>query len=254
MNRFKSNLQNILRSSNLGKGNPALALSQRHLFMKKIHLKNLKSMENWLSEQGKWDEALASAFKLIHQGLDSLPDSGQQQMKSLMTLPLPLEIQEGPCSIALYSDGGCRGNPGPGAYAYVVQHISGEVLAEGMEYEALTTNNRMELSGPLKGLGELLEILPLKGIDPKDTKIKVITDSKYVVEGMKSWVFGWKARGWKKADNKTPENLELWKSLDEVRNKFLQVEWMWVKGHAGHAQNEYCDRRANEIMDDHLSS
>ena len=66
---------------------------------------------------------------------------------------------------------------------------------------------------------------------------------------MKSWVKGWKARGWKKADNKAPENMDLWQALDSVRENFMQVEWMWVKGHAGHPQNEYCDRKANEVMD-----
>ena len=111
----------------------------------------------------------------------------------------------------------------------------------------------MGLSGPLKGLHELLTVLPAKGKDPLLTKVKIITDSKYVVDGMKSWVKGWKARGWKKADNKAPENMDLWQALDSVREKFMQVEWMWVKGHAGHPQNEYCDRKANEVMDDRSS-
>ncbi len=126
-------------------------------------------------------------------------------------------------------------------------------MAEGVEYEAYTTNNKMELSGPLKGLSELLEVLPSKGKDPLLTKIKIITDSKYVVDGMKSWVTGWKARGWKKADNKAPENIELWQALDSIRGKFMEVEWMWVRGHDGHPQNEYCDRKANEVMDDRSS-
>ena len=111
----------------------------------------------------------------------------------------------------------------------------------------------MELSGPLKGLTELLDVLAIKGKDPMLTKVKVITDSKYVVEGMKSWVQGWKSRGWKKADNKAPENLELWQSLDKIKDRYMQIKWMWVKGHAGHPQNEYCDRKANEVMDDRSS-
>ena len=152
--------------------------------------------------------------------------------------------------INIFTDGSSRGNPGPGAFAYLIQEHSGEVLVEGVEYESLTTNNKMELSGPLKGLTELIDVLVSKGKDPMLTKVKVITDSKYVVEGMKSWVQGWKSRGWKKADNKTPENLELWQSLDKIKDRYMKIEWMWVKGHAGHPQNEYCDRKANEVMDD----
>ena len=153
-------------------------------------------------------------------------------------------------TIALYSDGGCRGNPGPGAFAYLVQEHSGTVLAQGVEFEVMTTNNKMELSGPIRGLEDLEDVLPKLGKDPLLTKVRVITDSKYVVDGMKSWVAGWKSRGWKKADGKAPENLELWQSLDSLRTKFMEVDWMWVKGHAGHPQNEYCDRRANEVLDE----
>lgn len=216
--------------------------------MKKKHLKSLNTIEKWLQQESPGAAGLKEAFQAIRNTLENLPDSSETE-ESLGALPAPLEISDEPETIAVYSDGGCRGNPGPGAYAFVIQIHNGEVLAEGVEYEAYTTNNKMELSGPLKGLHELLEVLPAKGKDPLLTKIKIITDSKYVVDGMKSWVKGWKARGWKKADNKAPENLELWQDLDSVREKFMQVEWMWVKGHAGHPQNEYCDRKANEVMD-----
>ena len=194
-------------------------------------------------------ESENAALAGVRQGIESLPDDEESLSENDNTLPAPKEIIDDPSMIALYSDGGCRGNPGPGACAFVIQEYSGEVMAEGVEYEAHTTNNKMELSGPLKGLEELLDILPAKGKDPLLTKVRVITDSKYVVDGMKSWVKGWKARGWKKADNKAPENMELWQSLDSIRERFLQVDWMWVKGHAGHPQNEYCDRKANEVMD-----
>lgn len=216
--------------------------------MKKKHLKSLNTIEKWLSKETEDKNSLKSAFQMIREALESLPEE-DEKIASDAALPSPKEINDDPSMIALYSDGGCRGNPGPGAWAFVIQEYGGEVLAEGVEYESHTTNNKMELSGPLKGLSELLEILPAKGKDPLLTKVRVITDSKYVVEGMKSWVHGWKARGWKKADNKAPENLELWQSLDKVREKFLQVDWMWVKGHAGHPQNEYCDQKANEVMD-----
>ncbi|MBA2404204.1 MAG: ribonuclease HI [Bdellovibrionales bacterium] len=219
--------------------------------MKKKHLKSLNTIEKWLSKESGDVKSVKEAFQTIRSTLETLPDLEVSDANG--ALPAPHEISNEPDTIAVYSDGGCRGNPGPGAYAFVIQEHNGEVLAEGVEYEAHTTNNKMELSGPLKGLHELLEVLPAKGKDPLRTKIKIITDSKYVVDGMKSWVQSWKARGWKKADNKAPENMDLWQALDSVREKFMQVEWMWVKGHAGHPQNEYCDRKANEVMDVHSS-
>jgi ribonuclease HI len=217
--------------------------------MKKKHLKSLNTIEKWLSQMNALDEKLSSNFSEIRQKIEQLPESTPSNDE---TLPLPQEIAAEPACLALYSDGGCRGNPGPGAYAFVIQQHNGEVLAEGVEYESHTTNNKMELSGPLKGLQELLNVLPVTGREPLLTKIKVITDSKYVVDGMKSWVHSWKARGWKKADNKTPENIELWQQLEQVANRFMAVEWLWVKGHGGHPQNEYCDRKANEVMDAHI--
>jgi ribonuclease HI len=215
--------------------------------MKKKHLKSLKTIENWLQKQLPLGDQVQEAFKLIQISLESLVEEEAESSPGL--LPIPKEIDDDPQILALYSDGGCRGNPGPGACAFVVQDASGEILAEGVEYEAHTTNNKMELSGPLRGLKELEFLLE----EPRLRKIRVITDSKYVVDGMKSWVKGWKARGWKKADNKAPENLELWMELDLIREKFLSVDWMWVKGHAGHPQNEYCDKKANEVMDAHSS-
>jgi ribonuclease HI len=221
------------------------------LDMKNKHLKSLSTIEKWLSREVGSDTELGNAFSLIKQRLNSVPEEVQSSQTE--ELPRPSEINSEPATIALYSDGGCRGNPGPGAYAFVVQLHNGEILAEGVEYESHTTNNKMELSGPLKGLHQLLDVLPSKGKDPLLTKIKVMTDSKYVVDGMKSWVKGWKSRGWKKADNKAPENLDLWQELDLVKDRFMEVEWAWVKGHAGHPQNEYCDRKANEVMDENSS-
>jgi ribonuclease HI len=215
--------------------------------MKKKHLRTLKTVENWLKANAPSDIDLTHAFDKIREVLETVEDAPEGPVE----LPVPAEISSEPQTIALYSDGGCRGNPGPGAFAYVVQNHEGLVLAEGVEYESLTTNNKMELSGPLHGLKELTSLLPQKGMDPLLTKVKVITDSKYVVDGMKSWVEGWKNRGWKKADNKEPENMDLWKALDSIKDHFMQVEWMWVKGHAGHPQNEYCDKKANEVLDAH---
>jgi ribonuclease HI len=215
--------------------------------MKKKHLRSLNTVQKWLKTEVPGNTAVDEAFMVIRTALDSLPD----EVESDGELPAPLEISEEPQTLALYSDGGCRGNPGPGAFAFVVQTHAGEILTEGADYDSMTTNNKMELSGPLKGLEELLQILPEKSRDPLLTKVKVMTDSKYVVDGMKTWVTGWKSRGWKKADKQEPENLDLWKALDQIREKFMVVEWMWVKGHAGHPQNEYCDKKANEVLDAH---
>ena len=214
--------------------------------MKKKHLKSLNSLEKWLKSSGNMDAELAGSILLLKGAIESVEEAPEEDM----ALPVPSEIASTPEMIAVYSDGGCRGNPGPGAYAFLVQSHNGDVIAEGVDFESLTTNNKMELQGPLMALQRLTVILPEKGRDPMLTKIKVLTDSKYVVEGMKSWVSGWKARGWKKADGKVPENLSYWQELDQIRTKFMEVQWEWVKGHAGHPQNEYCDRKANEAMDE----
>jgi ribonuclease HI len=216
--------------------------------MKKKHLRALSSIENWLQKQNVGGPELAEAVNSIRHLIEGLPDDSASGAKE--TLPPPVELAADPLAVALFSDGGCRGNPGPGAYAFVIQDASGALLTEGVEFEAHTTNNKMELSGPLRGLSELRELLPELGKDALLTRVKVVTDSKYVVDGMKSWVHGWKARGWKKADGKTPENLELWQELDRVRQLFLAVDWVWVRGHGGHPQNEYCDRKANGAMDE----
>lgn len=213
--------------------------------MKKKHLRALNSLEKWLLKEVPQSDSLQDAFETIRNAVENVSDAEEIPAG----LPVPAEIANEPQTIALYSDGGCRGNPGPGSYAYVIQNHQGDVLAEGVEFEAHTTNNKMELSGPIRGLSELKDILP----EPLLTKIKVITDSKYVVDGMKSWVAGWKSRGWKKADGKAPENLELWQELDKIKDSFMEVEWAWVKGHGGHPQNEYCDRKANEAMDANIS-
>jgi ribonuclease HI len=217
--------------------------------MKKKHLRSLSSVESWL----KKSQALTSDAELAFETLRNVIEGISEDENDRDVLPPPAELGGDLLSFALYADGGCRGNPGPGAYAFVAQDALGKILAEGVEFESHTTNNKMELSGTIRGLEEIRDALPSLGKDALLTKIKVMTDSKYVVEGMKSWVYGWKARGWKKADNKVPENLELWQQLDSLRANFLEVEWIWVKGHDGHPQNEYCDRRANEAMDANLS-
>lgn len=135
-------------------------------------------------------------------------------------------------TIRLYTDGSCHGNPGPGGWGAILEW-------EGRERELsggapATTNNRMELQAVIEGLNALKE----------SCTVDVYTDSKYVMDGMKSWIHGWKKRGWKTADKKPVKNVELWQALDEAVGRH-RVQWHWVKGHAGHPQNERADALAN---------
>ncbi len=159
---------------------------------------------------------------------------------------LPQELVDNPQAFAIFSDGACRGNPGPGAWGVVAQNGQGEVVFESNGLDLSTTNNRMELEGAIQSMERLLDHFKEKGIE--SAPVYLFSDSKYVIEGLDKWVPGWKNRGWKKADGKAPENLELWQHLDFVRNKFSHIEFRWVRGHAGHPQNEHCDRLANEAL------
>jgi ribonuclease HI len=108
----------------------------------------------------------------------------------------------------------------------------------------------MELSGVIKGLHGLFEKFQEDGFSGSHLPVFVYSDSKYVVDGIKLWVPGWKSRGWKKADNKEPENLALWKELDQLTSSFLKIDFIWVKGHAGHPQNELCDQMCNSALNE----
>lgn len=156
--------------------------------------------------------------------------------------PIPDEIKSG--GLAAFSDGACRGNPGPGSWGYIVQETSGKVTQELSGIDKHTTNNKMELLGAIKALEYLL------ASDRESEEIYLFTDSTYVVKGITEWVKGWKARGWRKADKKAPENLELWQKLDEISQSFENLHYRWVKGHAGHPQNERCDQLANMALDE----
>lgn len=162
--------------------------------------------------------------------------------------PLPNEIVDG--ELAIFSDGACRGNPGPGAWACMGQSADGKIVLESSGVAVPTTNNIMEMTGALEGIKMAKMVLEEEGQLNSDMVIRVYSDSKYLVDGMKSWVEGWKRRGWKKADKKTPENVEIWQELDAIRNELKEVSFHWVKGHAGHPQNEYCDSMANKALDE----
>jgi ribonuclease HI len=135
--------------------------------------------------------------------------------------------------VEIYSDGACRGNPGPGGWGALLR-------AKGVEKElyggeADTTNNRMELTAVIRALEAL----------KRRSRVKLYTDSLYVMKGISQWVHDWKRRGWLTADKKPVKNIDLWKELDALA-ALHEIEWHWVKGHAGHPENERADRLANK--------
>ena len=180
------------------------------------------------------------AIKILHDELKILKEVEAGEDKKELTIPL--EIENDLDKVALFTDGACRGNPGPGSWAFMIQQSDGKLLYEAAACEKLTTNNKMELKAIIEGLEQI------KKMNDK-LDIFVYTDSKYAVDGIKSWMAGWKKRGWKKADKKTPENLILWQKLDELNGE-LKIHLHWVKGHSGHPQNEYVDQMANVVLDE----
>ena len=134
--------------------------------------------------------------------------------------------------VLIYTDGACKGNPGPGGWGVVLSRNGRSKELCGGEF--YTTNNQMELTAAIKGLEALKMPLP----------VRLMTDSQYVVDGMTKYLSDWKARGWRKADKKPVANAELWQRLDELAAGH-QVEWVWVRGHSGEAGNERADQLAN---------
>jgi ribonuclease HI len=134
--------------------------------------------------------------------------------------------------VVIYADGACKGNPGPGGWGAWIS--MGEHSKELCGGEPITTNNRMELTAVIKALAALKRSCP----------VKIYTDSAYVQKGMSEWLATWKARGWKTADKKPVKNDDLWRQLDTLAQQH-QIEWLWVKGHAGDLGNERADELAN---------
>lgn len=132
----------------------------------------------------------------------------------------------------LYTDGACRGNPGPGGWAYILEHVPTGTRKSNSGGEPQTTNNRMELMAVISGLESL----------KRDCQVELITDSEYVAKGISEWMPKWKARGWRRGQ-KGVKNLDLWQRLDALCTRH-QVRCTHVFGHAGHPENEECDRLA----------
>ena len=138
--------------------------------------------------------------------------------------------------VEIYTDGACRGNPGPGGWGALLR--TGDVERELCGGEAETTNNRMELLAAIEGLAAL----------KRACSVALYTDSQYVRNGITQWMAGWKRNGWKTANRKPVKNKDLWQRLDAEAARH-QISWHWVKGHSGHPENERADQLANQGID-----
>lgn len=137
--------------------------------------------------------------------------------------------------VQIYTDGACSGNPGPGGWGVLMLYGENEKELTGGEFQ--TTNNRMELTAAIEGLRAL----------KRRCSVELYTDSTYVRDGITKWISGWKAKGWKTAAKKPVKNEDLWRALDDISAKH-DITWKWVKGHAGHPENERADALANQGM------
>lgn len=142
--------------------------------------------------------------------------------------------------VFIYTDGACRGNPGPGGWGAILRAGTREKEIHGGEPD--TTNNRMELMAAIRALETL----------KRPCDVDLTTDSQYVRNGITEWLPGWKARGWKTAAKKPLKNVELWQRLDAAASRH-RVRWHWIRGHAGHPENERADALANRAIDEMLS-
>ena len=139
--------------------------------------------------------------------------------------------------VEIFTDGACRGNPGPGGWGALLRFKDSEKRLKGAVSE--TTNNRMELQAAISALESL----------SRSYKIQLTTDSRYVMDGIQQWLPNWKKRGWKTASKKPVKNEDLWRNLDELVSAH-EIDWYWVKGHSGHTENELVDQLANDAIDE----
>ena len=139
-------------------------------------------------------------------------------------------------TVEIFTDGACKGNPGPGGWGAILRMGPYEKELWGGERD--TTNNRMELTAAIRGLEAM----------KRPITAKVYTDSQYVLKGISEWIHGWKRNGWKTADKKPVKNADLWQTLDQLARQH-KLEWIWVKGHSGHPENERADALAHRRLD-----
>ena len=141
--------------------------------------------------------------------------------------------------VEIYTDGACRGNPGPGGWAALLRAGDAEKLVNGAETD--TTNNRMELKAAIEGLALL----------KRPCSVRLTTDSQYLRQGINDWLPRWKRNGWRTAARKPVKNKDLWEQLDTLARQH-EIDWVWVKGHSGHPENERVDQAANAAIDEML--
>jgi ribonuclease HI len=144
-----------------------------------------------------------------------------------------------PIETEIFTDGACRGNPGPGGWGVLLRFNGHVKTLYGAEAE--TTNNRMELMAAIMGLESLT----------RPCKVRLTTDSQYVMKGIQEWIDNWKRRGWKTAARKPVKNVDLWQRLDKITREH-DIQWRWVRGHSGHPENEQADALANKAIDELL--
>ncbi|HWS01821.1 MAG TPA: ribonuclease HI [Gammaproteobacteria bacterium] len=141
--------------------------------------------------------------------------------------------------VEIFTDGACRGNPGPGGWGAILRFNGTEKELYGGE--ALTTNNRMEMLAAINALATL----------KRPCRVRLTTDSKYVLQGITEWLAGWKRKQWKNSARQPVKNQDLWQELDRLATPH-QIDWQWVRGHTGHAENERADQLANRAIDEML--
>lgn len=139
--------------------------------------------------------------------------------------------------VEIFTDGACKGNPGPGGWGALLRYAGHEKQLHGGEWS--TTNNRMELMAVIQALRALT----------RKSRVRITTDSQYVKNGITQWIHGWKRNGWKTAARQPVKNADLWRALDSEAARH-DVEWAWVKGHSGHAENELADQLANRGIEE----
>jgi ribonuclease HI len=154
-----------------------------------------------------------------------------------MNSPAPTTLGK----VTIYTDGACKGNPGPGGWGVVLK--SGDKEKHLYGGETLTTNNRMEMTAVIQALKAL----------KMPCHVSLYTDSKYVMQGVTEWLSGWKARGWKTAGKDPVKNVDLWQEIDSLLGTH-EITWHWVKGHAGHPGNELADALANKGVEEHMKN
>lgn len=142
--------------------------------------------------------------------------------------------------VEIFTDGACRGNPGPGGWGVLLRYNSAEKELSGSEED--TTNNRMELTAAIKALEAL----------NKRCHVVLTTDSQYVMQGINEWLDGWKRRNWRTANKRPVKNVDLWQQLDALTAKH-DIDWQWVRGHSGHTENDRVDQLANQAIDEMLN-